>query len=226
MKTGRIGFVIGTLTVAMLMPGAHPLAQGPKALTLVSLAEIPRVQDVQLSPDGRFVSYMVARADWKAGLLVAHVWRQAVSGGPPTQLTSGESGELLARWSPDGSTLLYLSRGQIWLIPAEGGTPKQLTRHATGVNGSAPPVWSPDGSSIYFLANAPPRDAEREREPLRADVYEFEHDCRQRHLWKIGVGTNLEQKLSDGPFSILWFHVSVDGTRILEQRAPTPLFED
>src|SRR5262249_53583979 len=111
-------------------------------------------------------------------------------------------------------------------IPAEGGTPKQLTRHATGVNGSAPPVWSPDSSSIYFLANDPPTDAERERERLRDDVYLFEHDFRQRHLWKIGVGTNLEVKLTDGPFSILWFHLSVDGTRILEQRAPTPLFED
>ena len=169
---------------------------------------------------------MLARADWKASLLVAHIWRQPVAGGPPTQLTSGESGELLARWSPDSRTLLYLSRGQIWLIPAEGGAPRQLTRHATGIYGAAAPAWAPDGSSIYFLANDPPTDAERERERLRDDVYVFEQDFRQHHLWKINVDTGAEQKLTDGPFSILWFHVSSDGTRILEQRAPTPLFDD
>ena len=43
---------------------------------------------------------------------------------------------------------------------------------------------------------------------------------------RLRVATGVEQKLTDGPFSILWFHVSADGTRILEQRAPTPLFED
>lgn len=222
----RISLVLSVVVVAMLMGDIRSGAQSPRPLTLISLAEIPRLQDVQLSPDGRFVSYMIARPDWKAGVLVPHIWRQAVTGGTPTQLTSAESGDLLARWSPDSRTLLYLSRGQIWLIAAEGGTPKQLTRHATGVNASAPPVWSPDGSSIYFLANDPPTDAERERERLRDDVYVFDQDFRQRHLWNIRVDTAIEQKLSDGPFSILWFHPSVDGTRILEQRAPTPLFDD
>ena len=226
MKAGRIGFVVGTMAIAMLTLGTHSRAQVPKPLTLISLAEIPRITDVQLSPDGRFVSYTLGRADWKAGRSVSHIWRQATAGGAPTQLTSGESGEVLARWSPDSRTLFYLSRGQVWVIAAEGGTPKQLTRHATGINGSAPPIWSPDGSSIYFLADDPPTDAQRERERVRDDVYVFEQNFSQSHLWNIGVETGVEQRLTDGPFSILWFHVSVDGTRILEQRAPTPNFED
>jgi dipeptidyl aminopeptidase/acylaminoacyl peptidase len=94
------------------------------------------------------------------------------------------------------------------------------------VYGGAPPAWSLDGSSIYFLANDPATSAERERERLKDDLYLFDHDFRQHHLWKIAVDTGAEQKLTDGPFSILWFHVSSDGTQILEQRAPTPLFED
>ena len=225
----RVSLVLSMVVIAMLTWGTHSGAQGPRPLTLISLAEIPRVTDVQLSPDGRSVSYTLGRADWKAGVLVTHIWRQAVSGGPPAQLTSGESGELLARWSPDSRTLLYWSRGQIWLIGADGGTPRQLTKHATGVYVALPdgaPAWSPDGSSIYFLANDPPTDAERERERVRDDLYEFEHDFRQHHLWKIGVEGGAEQKLTDGPFSVLWFHVAADGSRILEQRAPTPLFED
>src|SRR5262249_43631888 len=117
----------------------------------------------------------------------------------------------------------------IWLIGGEGGAPRQLTRHTTGVYAGAPgsqPMWSPDGSSIYFLASDSATDAERERDRVRDDVYEFEKDFRQHHLWKVAVETGAEQKLTDGPFSIVWFHVSADGTRILEQRAPTPLFED
>src|SRR5439155_10975505 len=147
MNVRRASFVIGTLAAAMVMFVAGPVAQGPRPLTLVSLAEIPRVQDAQLSPDGQSVSYMLARADWKANVLVAHIWRQPIAGGRPTQLTSGESGELLARWSPDSRTLLYLSRGQIWLMPIGGGPARQLTKHATGVYGGAAPAWSPDGSA-------------------------------------------------------------------------------
>src|SRR5262245_38115077 len=175
----RIRLLLSMLVIVMLTGGTHTGAQGPRPLTLISLAEIPRVQDVQLSPDGRFVSYMLARADWKTSLLVTHIWRQAVSGGPPVQLTSGESGELLARWSPDSRALFYLSRGQIWLIGGEGGAPRQLTRHTTGVYAGAPgsqPMWSPDGSSIYFLASDSATDAERERDRVRDDVYEFEKD--------------------------------------------------
>jgi dipeptidyl aminopeptidase/acylaminoacyl peptidase len=219
---------MGTLAVTILWLGARSVAQGPRPLTLVGLAEIPRVQDVQLSPDGRAVSYMVARANWKISAPVPHIWRQSTAGGPPTQLTDGESGELLARWSPDSRSLLYLSRGQVWLIAGDGGTPRQLTHHPAGVYGapSASPVWSADGSSIYFLASDPATDAERERDRLRDDVYVFEQNFRHRHLWKVVVDTGVEQKLTDGTFSILWFHPSADGTRILEQRAPSPLFED
>src|SRR5262245_13313201 len=96
-----VSFVMGTMAIAMLTLGVQPVAQSPQPLTLIRLAEIPRVQDVQLSPDGRFVSYMLARADWKSSTLLAHIWRQATAGGPPAELTSGDSGELLARWSPD-----------------------------------------------------------------------------------------------------------------------------
>jgi dipeptidyl aminopeptidase/acylaminoacyl peptidase len=226
MHTGRASVAIGLAAIGMLTLAAPPAAQGRRPLTLVSLAEIPRVQDAQLSPDGRYVSYMLARADWKSSLQLTHIWLQAVAGGAPIQLTSGESGELLARWSPDSRTLLFISRGQIWLVGANGGPPRQLTRHATSIYGGAPPSWAPDGSAVYFLANDPPTDAERERERLRDDIYVFDRDFRQHHLWKINVETGAEQKLTDGGFSILWFHVSQDGTRILEQRAPTPLFDD
>jgi dipeptidyl aminopeptidase/acylaminoacyl peptidase len=216
--------------MAMLFSGVSSNGQSPRPLTLISLAEIPRIQDVQLSPDGRFVSYMLARADWKANRLVAHIWRQATDGGTPLQITNGDAGDATARWSPDGRTLAYMTRGdsglQLFLVSADGGQPRQLTHHVTGVYGGVAPAWAPDGSALYFLAADARPDLERERERLRDDIYVFDEDFLQRHLWKVTAAGGIEQRLTDGPFSVLSFRVSRDGTRIVQHRAPTPLVAD
>lgn len=230
MKIGRSWLVAGAIAVVAGSGARVPHAQSRRPLSLIGLAEIPRVQDVQLSPDGRSVSYMLARADWKANRMLPHIWRQAVAGGPPVQITNGETGESLARWSPDGQTLLFLGRGsvgqQVFLVGAAGGTPRQLTRHATSVYGGAVPAWSPDGSTIYFLASDPPTDLERERQRLRDDVYVFEEDYQQRQLWKIDVATGAEQKLTDANQTLLSFRLSRNGRLLLSQRASTPLAGD
>src|SRR6266851_4676813 len=226
MNVRSVALAVGMLATAILAISAQPAAQAPRAITLISLAEIPRVQDIQLSPDGRFVSYMLARADWKADRLLTHIWLQAVSGGPPTPVTAGAAGEVLARWSPDSRALLFLTGGQISIVAVDGGTPRQVTHHATSVYGGSVPTWSPDGRSIYFLASDPPTEMERERERSRDDVYVFEEDYKQRHLWKINVESGIEQRLTDGPFSVVSFRLSRDGTQIAEQRAPTPLAAD
>ena len=230
MNIGRSWLAAGAIAVVAGSGARVPHAQSRRPLSLVSLAEIPRVQDVQLSPDGQAVSYMLARADWKANRMLPHLWRQAIAGGPPVQITNTETGESLARWSPDGQTLLFLGRGsvgqQIFLVNAAGGTPRPLTRHATSVYGGAVPAWSPDGSTIYFLASNPPTDLERERQRLRDDVYVFEEDYQQRQLWKIDVGTGAEQKLSDGNQSLLSFHLSRNGKLLLPRPRSTPLAGD
>ena len=59
--------------------------------------------------------------------------------------------------SPDGTSVVYVLKTTnreadrdercLWLVPAKGGTPRQLTR---GTNDSTP-VWSPDGTRLAFL---------------------------------------------------------------------------
>jgi dipeptidyl aminopeptidase/acylaminoacyl peptidase len=206
-----------------------PLAAQPKpALTLVGLAEIPRILDPQLSPDGRSVAYTLMRADWKANRQVGHIWRQAVDGGAPMQMTNGEAGETNVRWSPDGQSLLFLAPGppggtQVFLLPASGGAPRQLTRHATSVS---LPAWSPDGTAVYFLAADSRTSEEIERDRLRDDVYVFEENFKQRHLWRIAARSAAEQKITDGRFSILSYRLARDGGQITVHRAPTPLLGD
>ena len=61
-------------------------------MTLLDIAELPRVIDPQLSPSGRSVIYMMSRADWKAGRPTWHLWLQDTQGGAPRQLTSESNG--------------------------------------------------------------------------------------------------------------------------------------
>jgi len=195
-------------------------------MSLVDIVEVPRIIDVQLSPDGRAVSYMLQRADWKANRQLPHIWRQSV-GGSPVQLTAGDAGEANGRWSPDSRTLLYVAGAQngaqIFLVPADGGVSRQLTRHGTSVTA---PAWAPDGSAIYFIAADAPSEAERERDRLRDGIFSYDENFKQRHLWRIAVASGAEQKLTDGDFSVMSFRIARDGARIVHQRGPTPLTSD
>src|SRR5260221_6601314 len=184
----RRGALSVVAVLAVLATPAIPIRAQTvrRPMSLIDLAELPRILDPQLSPDGRSLIYMLTRADWKANRSVAHIWRQSVSGSEPTQLTSGEAGEASGRWSPDSASLLFLTRGetetQIYLMPSMGGKTHALTHHDTAVSQAA---WSPDGSAIYFLASDPPSADERDRDHLRDDIFAFEKNFRQRHLWRV-----------------------------------------
>src|SRR3954470_9319519 len=154
--TTRIDRTGATVLLGIVALASSLHAQTRRPMTLVDLAELPRISGAapQLSPDGRMVAYLLSRADWKAGRLVFHLWRQEVGGGAPSQLTFNEGGVQpgALKWSPDGKTLLFLRDGQIALLPADGGESRVLTHHATGVGA---PSWTPDGAAIYFVASDP-----------------------------------------------------------------------
>src|SRR5476649_2073656 len=225
----RTTIVTVLLSVVSALPAsAQPQPQATKRpMTLMDLAELRRigVGTTQLSPDGRTLVYMLSTTDWKSGRSIYHLWKQNVGGGAPTQLTFTETGDIPAgvRWSPDGKTLLFMRDGQIWLLPADGGEPRALTKHATNVS---QPAWTPDGATVYFLASDPQTPDERERTRLRDDVRGFEEDYKQRRLWKIVVSTGAETQLTSGDFTVMEYRLSTDGKRMAMQRAPSPLSGD
>src|SRR5262249_4035698 len=91
--------------VAALSAQQPQAPQPPQTMTLVHVAELPRLIDPQLSPDGKSVAYMLATADWGTGRQVFHLWRQSVAGGAPVALTTGSTGDApgSTRWSPDSA---------------------------------------------------------------------------------------------------------------------------
>jgi dipeptidyl aminopeptidase/acylaminoacyl peptidase len=84
-------------------------------------------------------------------------------------------------------------RSHIWLVPAGGGTPRQLT---FGERGESAPAWSPDGRSIAFLA----------ARGTSADV--------KTQIWVLPMGGGEAYQLSSSKESITGFAWSKDGTRI------------
>jgi Tol biopolymer transport system component len=77
--------------------------------------------------------------------------KQLTPGGGEIQLTSDGQQNIQPTWSPDDQHVAYYSieRGGIWVVPAMGGRPKQITSFGSS------PSWSPDGSQIAFQSQAP-----------------------------------------------------------------------
>src|SRR6266550_6519324 len=118
------------------------------------------VSDPQWSPDGMRITYTTRptpRADDGA---LSDVWMLTIASGEKKKLASGAGASDNARWSPDGQWIAYAgsadrdpgpSTAYLYLLPATGGTPKQLTTKFDLSVGT--PVWSRDGRTIYFTTN-------------------------------------------------------------------------
>lgn len=59
-------------------------------------------------------------------------------------------GMVRAAISPDGGRIAFVALGDVWIMPASGGTPENLTRDAAMDTDVA---WSPDGTKLVFSSD-------------------------------------------------------------------------
>ncbi len=89
------------------------------------------------------------------------LWRAPATGGTAVRLTAHPGQELFAKFSPDGKWIAFTGQydgdEQVYVMPAAGGVPKQLTYYPS--QGPLPPRWgydnqvygwTPDGKGILF----------------------------------------------------------------------------
>jgi Tol biopolymer transport system component len=117
---------------------------------------------LNVSPDGSRVVMSAAQDpyDPKEGV---DIWTVPLNGGRPTRLTSDGSFEGYPCWSPDGQWIAFTdSRTNsgstqeqfvgIYMVPAGGGEPTELTSESDSV-AYGPIAFSPDGQRIAFFSN-------------------------------------------------------------------------
>lgn len=137
------------------------------------------VGDVAVSPDGRWVAYVVSEREVRPGEGIhrvdRNVWVAEVATGETTQLTHDPAADGSPRWAPDGSWIAFLSdrteTPQVHGIRPDGGGPWRVTDSETPVGSFR---IAPGGGRIAYTASPTPDSASEAREarlgrPMVAD---------------------------------------------------------
>lgn len=101
--------------------------------------------DPAISPDGKSVAY-VAGPISAFRIYVRQVGSRA---NPVSNDTVGR--QRFPKWSPDGTRLLYIQRGIVFVVPAMGGVARPLISPNNPV---AAADWSPDGTRVAYISGS------------------------------------------------------------------------
>jgi dipeptidyl aminopeptidase/acylaminoacyl peptidase len=195
-----------------------------RSITIEDLYAIKFLSRPRISPDGQRVAFVVTTIDERKHEYRSSIWVAPTAGGEARRFTGGTANAHSPCWSPDGQWLAFVSdregelsskdaqeqkkqgKGQIWLIPGDGGEAQQLTFMP---HGASNPTWSPDSKRMVFSAAVGPLDEETEdgktlpkvrvidRLLYRLDGVGFIYERRQ-HLFLVDVIGGEPKQLTDG----------------------------
>ena len=140
----------------------------PKRLLLLLMLAFAISGSTQEMPEGRMMRFPDIYKDKIVFMYGGDLWLASSSGGDARRITSDAGRELFPKFSPDGKWIAFTGQYDgnfnVYVMPAQGGQPKQLTFY----QGAAAPLsdrmgihnevvtWFPDSKRILFLSR---RDA-------------------------------------------------------------------
>ncbi|WP_396223870.1 S9 family peptidase [Gemmatimonas sp.] len=142
---------------------------------ITRLTESP--SEVEWSPDGRSIAFgMLVRLsdEWRIAMPAAPRGAKWVE--PPRVVTK-------VRYRADRQGFLENGLRQLFTVPADGGTPRQITSGEWPANGNS---WTPDGKALLFTSNR---------------VADAEYTWRQSDIYKVDVASGAVTQLTkrNGP---------------------------
>jgi acylaminoacyl-peptidase len=127
---------------------------------------------VEWSPDGRWLAFSMAVPDETKPFAEMPAKPEGAEWAKPPKTIR----RMVYR--TDEAGYLEEAHKQLFIVPSDGGTPRQLTRGPFDQNG--PFAWSPDSKAILFSAN---RHEDWEYQPLNSEIYEISlGDCALKAL--------------------------------------------
>jgi DNA-binding winged helix-turn-helix (wHTH) protein/Tol biopolymer transport system component len=122
-----------------------------RPLNLTRLTSNGRTSSAAVSPDGRFIAYILSEEDRES------LWLKNAATASDVQIVPPSEGTRLTglTFSLDGNSVFYAARGVLYKLPILGGMPKAVLRDF----GSSRITFSPDGNQFAFVRHVPPDEA-------------------------------------------------------------------
>jgi hypothetical protein len=141
-----VGILAALLAIAAL-GGAEAQA---RKFEMGDMQKIVNVSNPAISPDGKSIAIIVTRVNWDDDRHDSQLVLVDIATGAQRQLTNIRKGLGSPQWSPTGDRLAFLAEAgeekkaaeQIFVLPMNGGEPRQVTSAFLGVEQFA---WHPDG---------------------------------------------------------------------------------
>jgi dipeptidyl aminopeptidase/acylaminoacyl peptidase len=190
------------------------IAQTPtkRPLKPSDVYRLKSIGDPQVSPEGKWVAYVLSTADSAANKRNSDLWMTSWDGKEHVQLTNSPDGESSPRWSSDGKYLSFVSsrgdlpKSQLWLMDRRGGEGKKLTNLKHDLEDYA---WSPDGKKILMVIREliDTTTNKKTPDPIVTDRYKFKQDVvgyllrEPTHMYLYDLATQKMDTLTKGAYS-------------------------